>query len=179
MEFNDNTLNLTKIRQYAHANKNMTKGSLSVRFNNFLKRNHISGFSTAGEVSVNWTPVGDTDFYELNGTVSVKRKDLDNFFLNVNGKGNSVTDEEKLVRMANLGLTLRDRNGKIINPDGTKANDIRYGEIQYVDIPTTRTISAEGEDNRMIDKMDNIINVGKSVAAKREPTYTYDYDEEE
>lgn len=178
MEFNDNTLNFTKIRQYAHANKNMTKGSLSVRFNNFLKRNHIKGFSTAGEVSVNWTPVGDTDFYELNGTVSVKREDLDNFFLNVKGKGESVTDEEKLVRMAELGLTLRDHNGKIISKDGTKSKDIKYGAIEYIDIPTTRTISAEAEDNRMIDTMDDIINVGKAVGAKREPTYTYDYDEE-
>lgn len=164
--FNDNDINFTKLREYAHAGARLTPGSSSKKFNDFLKEHHIEGFSTDNKISVNHTYTGNADFYELNGTVRVKRSDLDNYFLKYD------KDKDKIANIENLGLTIVTKTGKIISPDGTKNKDIKYGSIEYVEIPCTRTMYASNPyTNQLIDRSADAINLTKSVAAKRENSY--------
>ena len=164
--FNDNDINFTKLREYAYAGRDITAGSATNKFNSFLKRNHIEGFSTDNKITVNHTYTGDADFYDLNGTVKVKRTDLDRYF-------DMYDDNDKKVKaMENLGLTIVNKTGKIISPSGTKTKDIKYGDIEYVEIPCTRTMySSNPYTNRLIDRSADAISLSKSTAAKRENSY--------
>lgn len=133
-------------------------------FNDWLNYNHVSGYVPMPEVTVNWTTTQGYDQYDINGTIRVRRSDVDQYFKN---------NRDAIVGMANeIGMVALDKDGKRIYTDDNdiSKNKLISDKIEYYDIPVTRTVSGEGFGNSQIDTFHDI-QFTKSVAAKREGGY--------
>lgn len=156
-------LRLRSIAETQWAGRKYTKNSISIKFNDYLNTNHISG-ERVGEVTVNYKPTRrGTDLYEFNGYVRVPKESLEDFLKNY--------DDPKGI-VERLGLVEKTQTRKQDVGSGLLSSKAKYVKRTYYDIPVSRRIDADGFTNNVIDKLDDILNTTKSVAAKREDSRT-------
>lgn len=134
-------------------------------FNNYLKRNHVSGYIPSTDVTVNYTVDGDDDIYDINSYARVNKSDITGYFNN----------SEKLISQGeDMGLVAVTKDGRRVEVSGKNKGQLKWDNIDYIDIPITRSIKSIGYGNSTIDTFHDSMNLGKSIGSKREPVYQQD-----
>ena len=185
MMFGGNDLSITKKRQYAYSDMvtggvQKNKLGMAVRsqtgesiqrnivnqFDKFLKTNHVSGYIPSTDVTVNYNAdENGTDIFDINAFSRVEKDDLRDYFDNDN----------KFVNQGSmLGLVAVLKNGRRIAVDNKHKGELKWANIEYVDIPVTRTINSIGYGNSVLDTYHDTMTLGKNVGAKRQSKYEED-----
>lgn len=182
--FGSNDLMITGKRQYEYYDKyagELRKDKLGMipqqrtgeyikrvnqdNFNNYLKRNHVSGYIPSTDVTVNYTVDGDDDIYDINSYARVNKSDITGYFNN----------SEKLISQGeDMGLVAVTKDGRRVEVSGKNKGQLKWDNIDYIDIPITRSIKSIGYGNSTIDTFHDSMNLGKSIGSKREPVYQQD-----
>ena len=149
--------------------ENLQRGVVN-SFDSFLKRNHISGYIPSEDVTVNYNVDGDTDVFDINTTMRVKKNAIMAYFNN---------DENKLIKKGSqLGLVGVYKDGRRVELDGKNKNKLVWDNIDYIDIPVTRSIPTPAYGNSQLDVFHDKFTLGNSTGAKRQPIYE-DRDEDD
>lgn len=177
--FDEDNLSLKTDRVIDHLNSSATEtGKYILKrgggLQNFLKRNHIQGYIPTESASVVWDRSGGNDVYDVNFTTRIKKSDIEKYL---------GADKDKTLKYLGekYGLTLVKKNGQIVKPgdknassDTGKMNHLEWNEVEWIDIPTVRTIFANELDNQMIDSHADAVTFTKATGAKRQAGYLYD-----
>lgn len=171
VSFADNNLRPTRVSEMQWIGAEYTKGSSMKKFSDWLQENHIEGESV-GKVSVNHQNVGKyMNVYEINRSVRVPFNQIAPYFVTRYKNMDYI-----LKNMKYLGLTVvvQDNATKALKTidlskeSGTLSKDIKWDNVQYVDIPSSRRLNNYAWDDTQVDIAHDLINYGKNVGAKRE-----------
>ena len=189
ISFIGNDIVLTKKRQYQYydaiyADARKTKLGMSMpgklqenlqrsvvdSFDKFLKRNHVTGYITSPDVTINYTVDGDTDVFDVNTYMRVKKSDIFSHFQN---------DSNKFIKKGQeIGLVAVMTDGRRIQVDGKNKNKLVWDQIESVDVPVTRSMATPAYGKSQLDTYHDAFTLGKSTGAKRQGGYE-DRDEDD
>lgn len=155
----DGELQLTRQRQTAYAGFKLSNNSITNQLYRYLANHGIEGYIPNRDVTVNRMISENGNVWDINFTGRFKKEDLVKF----RGSGS----EQFYKAMANAGARYVTKSGKKIIADGTENNGkLQWGDIEYIDIPLTRTIDEGEETNNELDMYHNRRVFGQSNAAK-------------
>lgn len=150
-------INFTAHRQYAYGGRTITSGSASNKLLDYMRNKRISGYVVYDDdISVNRMDYAqDAHVWDINGYVRVKKSDLKGF----NG---NLDNALKLI-----GATEYKTQHKVGQYHGKPKTE----DVEYIDIPVSRTIDSRGFSDSEIDMLGDALNLTKSVTAKRQDDY--------
>lgn len=171
VSFADNNLRPTRVAHVQWVGAEYTPGSSMNKFSQWLKQNAIEGESV-GKVSTNHQNVASGyNIYEINRSVRVPFDQIAPYF------ATKYKSTDKILKnMEYLGLTvvLQDESTRALKTvdlnkeKGTSNKDVKWSNIKYIDIPSSRRLNNYAWDDSQVDVAHDLVNYTKSVAAKRE-----------
>lgn len=151
-------LNLTYDRFAAYGNR-ILKNHQTNEIYDYLVKNHISGYINDENISVS-TQIGRDNGFDINFTMRIPISYMNNFY-----KSKSFNSREDYLKyLGKAGATFTDKDGKVLKNEGKKnttSKDLVYKNIEYIDLPVTRTV----ESNFIIDNQIDTHNA--SLISKR------------
>jgi hypothetical protein len=127
-------------------------------FDKFLKKNHVSGYITSPDVTVNYTVDGDVDIFDVNTYMRVKKSDIISHF----------GSNDKFIKQGQeMGLVAVMTDGRRVELDGKNKQKLVWDQIESVDIPVTRTVETPAYGNSQLDVYHDAVTLGKNTGAKR------------
>lgn len=155
----DGSLNLTRQREAAYAGVSLTRGSITNQLYNYLSSTGIEGFIPNNDVTVNRMPYGNYGVWDINFTGRFRKQDLTKF----KGAGS----DEFYNAIANAGGRYVTSGGKVIvAEEGDDKGKIKWSDIEYIDLPVSRTIDERKHTSWQIDDYHRRRVYGQSNAAK-------------
>lgn len=137
-------------------------------FDSYLKENHVEGFIPTTDVTVNYNESKGNDLFDINGIVRVEKADIVPYF----------KDNKRFISVGkDLGLVAILKDGRRVEISGKNKGHLMWDNIEYIDIPTTRSIESIGYGNSVLDTYHDVMTLGKGTATKRQAGYE-DIDEE-
>ncbi len=159
----DGNLNLTRQREAAYAGLSLTSGSITNQLYKYLSDHGIEGFIPNRDVSVNRMPYGNYGVWDINFTGRFKKQDLAKF----RGAGST----EFYDAIARAGGRYVTTGGKVIvAEDGDDKGKIKWSDIEYIDLPVSRTIDERKHTSWQIDDYHRRRVYGQNNAAKAAST---------
>lgn len=159
----DGNLNLTRQREAAYAGVSLTKGSITNQLYKYLSDHGIEGFIPNRDVTVNRMPYGDYGVWDINFTGRFRKQDLAKF----KGAGS----DEFYNAIANAGGRYVTNGGKVIEAEeGDDKGKIKWADIEYVDLPVSRTIDERKHTSWQIDDYHRRRVYGQKKAAEAAST---------
>lgn len=159
----DGNLNLTRQREAAYAGVSLTKGSITNQLYKYLSDHGIEGFIPNRDVTVNRMPYGNYGVWDINFTGRFKKQDLAKF----KGAGSN----EFYNAIANAGGRYVTKGGKVIEAEeGDDKGKIKWSDIEYIDLPVSRTIDERQHTSWQIDDYHRRRVYGQNNAAKAAST---------
>lgn len=151
-------LTLTRIRQHKYAGVTLKHN----RLQEYLDKNHVSGYVPYGLPTVSYKDYAPgASVFDINSTVRIKAGDLNGF---------RKKDADRLNELARNGAVFVDRQGKILSKEGK----ILWSDIQYVDLPISRTIDSKGYVDSEIDTYHETLNYTKKIAKDQQGGFEQD-----
>lgn len=151
-------LTLTRIRQHKYAGVSLKNNGLQ----EYLDKNHVSGYVPYGLPTVSYKDYAPgASVFDINSTVRIKAGDLNGF---------KKKDADRLNALAKNGAVFVDRQGKIVSKEGK----ILWSDIQYVDLPISRTIDSKGYIDSEIDTYHEALNYTKKIAKDQQGGFEQD-----
>lgn len=112
-------------------------------FDKFLKTNHVGGYIPSSDVTVNYTVDGDTDVFDINTHMRVKKSDIISYF----------TNKEQFIRQGQeMGFVAVLTDGRRVEVDGKNRQKLVWDRIESIDIPVTRSIATPAYGNSQLDE---------------------------
>lgn len=145
-------------------------------FQNWLEENSIEGFIPNTNLTINYNNPYGYDVYDINGKMRIRKDLIMDYF---NGDTNRLKALGK-----EIGLVYRNGMGKVVSLGEDRGEDQEYDDkqvwanIEYIDIPVTRTTGGTANGNDEID-MYHESRFSKAQALKNAPSRNEqsDYDE--
>lgn len=160
VSFENNQIRPTAYAQYQWAGKDLTRGSYTRSFAEYLHKNKVEGESM-GTPTINHKQSNVGDLYEINKYLKVRMKDLEGW---TQSNPRWRNDFER------MGITKVTYNGKQYKP-GQLPKNATIGEEDYAIIPTSRRIDERGTGNASIDIQDDKRQLGTKAATDRQRYY--------
>lgn len=155
----DGNLNLTRQREAAYVGSSLTKWSPTSQLYEYLTKNGVEGFIPNNDVTVNRMPYGKYGVWDINFTGRFKKDDLAKF------KGAGSEDFYNAIEA--IGGRYVTSAGKVINAeDADKNGKLKWADIEYIDLPVSRTIDERAYTSWQIDDYHRRRVYGQSNAAK-------------
>lgn len=155
----DGSLNLTRQREVAYIGARLTDGSITNQLYNYLTEHGVEGFIPNNNVTVNRMPYGKYGVWDINFTGRFRKDDLTKF----KGAGS----DEIYDAIAHAGGRYVTTGGKVIvAEDGDDKGKIKWSDIEYIDLPVSRTIDERAYTPWQIDDYHRKRVYGQSNAAK-------------
>lgn len=153
-------INFTAHRQYVYGGRSVSAGSASNKLLDFMRKKRVHGYViNDDDISVNRMDYAqDAHIWDINGYVRVKKSDLEGFSGNLDST------------LKLIGATEYKTKHKIGQHNGTP----RYEDVEYIDIPVSRTIDSRGFSDSQIDMLGDALNLTKKTAVDRQPNYEED-----
>ena len=161
MSFENKQIRPTAYAEVQWAGKNLTKGSYTRKFAEYLQKNKIEGESV-GTPTINHQPGSRGDLYEINRRIRVPLTELQQWIDEHLDSWQRDFEE--------MGISKMHVNEKDYRP-GELSKNIKFQSVDYVEIPSSRRINEQGTGNAAIDTGDDKRQLGASAATKRQQYY--------
>ena len=159
----DGNLSLTRQREAAYAGVSLTNGSITNQLYKYLSDHGVEGFIPNRDVTVNRMPYGNYGVWDINFTGRFRKQDLAKF----KGSGSN----EFYNAIANAGGRYVTTGGKVIEAEeGDDKGKIKWSDIEYIDLPISRTIDERKHTSWQIDDYHRRRVYGQNNAAKAAST---------
>lgn len=144
----DGNLHITRERELAYANRQMTHNSPTNRLQRSLKKDNVKGYVDSDDnVTVNHRTVADgTSYWDVNVMMRVRKNDI-----KIGPNEEFKTEEELNNAIQRAGGSIQKRRSKVIvkNSKGQKMQS--YADVDWVIIPVTRTVDPGTHTDSQID----------------------------